>query len=807
MNEQAPHSVKNRAGTRHSRLELLSLSLVLLVSLGLRLFDLDVFLAGDETKWMCRSILFHDALRRGDLGATYQTEHPGVVTMWLGALAVPLAQAGEWTDLCATTGGSELTRVQDRSALARLASLIFQVRRLAALTTWLGIVALYWLLKRLLGGRTALLATAFVALDPFHLALSRVLHLDALLATFMALSLVSLLLYGGQNKRKGYLILSAVAGGLATANKSPGLFLFAWTALYLGARAWGTEPKQRRERLLTALRAMVLWGMVAVGVVIVLWPALWVDPLGTLQKVFGAAVGYAQEPHGGSNYFWFAVRPDPGPAFYPVAWAFRTTPWVMVGLASLAIAVRKRSLLTCIIPLLLFALVFAALMTVGAKKFDRYLLPVFLILDILAAIGWMALLGLLTDRLPSAWRRVAPGGATILLAAVQLVLVLPCRPYYFSYYNPLLGGARAATRVLLVGWGEGLEKAAEYLNAKPGADKFHVNTGHISQFAPFFRGHTSGLNDLDLAESDYYVFYWNYIQRRREPQTLDRFYGVEQPEYVVNVHGIDYVWIYANTLYRPALDYLHERADPQRDVVLLDMHAGLSRHYAGPLPLAVVDGSVSEDHILAGLARATAGRQRVWYLTFPDVPGDSRGLIHHHLSQQATKAQEVSLDGMQIARYDLHPDARFVPPSPEVEHEVYLDEAIMLVGYDLVGGRLCAGETMVIRLYWRCTGSVPTSYTVFTHLLGPDGERYGQRDSIPVGGSRPTTSWLAGDTIVDEYQIQIALDAPPGEYQLAVGMYDFNTGLRLPAFDADGHQLPENRTLIRGLAIEEKDCR
>ncbi len=807
MNEQPPNGVKRRAKGKRPRLELLSLSLVLLVSLALRLSDLDVFLAGDETKWMCRSILFQAGLRRGDLRATYQAEHPGVVTMWLGALAAPLAQAGEWVEICPETGGSKLTRDEDYSALARFRSLISQARRLVALTTWLGMVALYVLLNRLLGSRTALLATALVALDPFHLALSRVLHLDALLATFMTLSIVSLLVYARESQRRRYLIFSAVAGGLATANKSPGLFLFAWTALYLGTRAWGTEPKQRRERLLAALRAMVLWGIVAVGVVIVLWPALWVDPVGTLRKVFSAAVGYAQEPHGGSNYFWFAIRPDPGPAFYPVAWAFRTTPWVMVGLASLAIVPRKRALWRRIIPLLLFALTFAAFMTVGAKKLDRYLLPVFLPLDILAAIGWMALLGLLTDRLPLAWRRVAPGTATVLLAVGQLALVLPYRPYYFSYYNPLLGGPRAATRVLLVGWGEGLEKAAEYLNAKPHAEEFHVNTGHISQFAPFFRGHTSGLKDLDLAESDYYVFYWNYIQRRREPQTLDRFYGVEQPEYVVNVHGIDYVWIYANTLYRPALDYLHDHADPQRDVVLLDMHAGLSRHYAGPLTLAVVDGSMGEDRILAGLAQVTAGRQRVWYLTFPDAPGDSRGLIHHHLGQQATEVREASFDGMQIAGYDLHPDALFVPPSPEVEHEVHLGEAIVLVGYDLVNGRLCAGETTVIRLYWRCTGSMPTSYTVFTHLLGPDGDRYGQHDSIPVGGSRPTTSWLAGDTIVDEYQIRVAQDAPPGEYQVAVGMYDFSTGQRLPAFDVEGRQLPENRTLLGGLTVEEKDCR
>jgi len=807
MNERALSGARGQTTANPSRLELLVLAVVLLISLALRLADLDVFLAGDETKWICRSINFHAALRQGDLRGTYQSEHPGVVTMWLSTLTVPLAQVGEWIDLCLETGGSKLTRVHDNAALARLPSLIFQARRLVAIVTWLGIVALYALLKRLFDHRTALLATALVALDPFYLALSRVLHLDALLTTFMTLSIVSLLVYHREDRRKRYLISSAVAGGLAVATKSPAMFLFPWTVLYLGVAAWRGAPDRRRQRIFAAFRAMILWGGVAVGVVVVLWPALWVDPLGTLRKVFSAAVGYAQEPHGGSNYFWFTIRPDPGVAFYPVAWAFRTTPWAMVGLAALAFVPRKRALRSRTVPLFLFVVAFGLFMTVGAKKFDRYLLPVFPPLDILAAVGWTVLLGLAKDLLSARWQQVAISVITLLLAVAQLALILPFRPYFFSYYNPLLGGARAAQRVLLVGWGEGLEKAAQYLNAKLHADEFHVNTGHISQFAPFFRGHTSGLKDLDLAESDYYVFYWNYIQRRREPQILDRFYRVEEPEYVVNVHGIDYVWIYANTLYRPALTYLEERADPQDAVLLLDMHGGLSRHYQGPLALAVVDGSTGEDYILRGLAQATEGRQRVWYLTFSDAPGDARGLIHFHLAEQAVKAEEATFDGMRIERYDLRPEAAFVRPEPTIKHEVRFGQGIMLAGYDLPIAQLSPGEPMLVRLHWRCTAPVPTSYTVFTHLLGPDQARYGQHDSIPLGGESPTTSWVPGDTIVDEYQIPVAPDAPPGDYELAVGMYDWATDERLPAFDAAGHQLPENRTLITGLVMAEKEAK
>ena len=44
-------------------------------------------------------------------------------------------------------------------------------------------------------------------------------------------------------------------------------------------------------------------------------------------------------------------------------------------------------------------------------------------------------------------------------------------PYALAYYNPLVGGGPAASRVLLVGWGEGLDQVAAYLNAQPSSER------------------------------------------------------------------------------------------------------------------------------------------------------------------------------------------------------------------------------------------------------------------------------------------------------------------------------------------------
>ena len=102
-----------------------------------------------------------------------------------------------------------------------------------------------------------------------------------------------------------------------------------------------------------------------------------------------------------------------------------------------------------------------------------------------------------------------------------------------------------------------------------------------------------------------------------------------------------------------------------------------------------------------------------------------------------------------------------------------------LEGYLLKGDRQPGGE-LVVTLFWRALQPSATSYTVFTQLLGPDGQLYGQHDSPPGYGTLPTTRWQPHQLIPDEHRFAIASQAPPGDYQLLVGFYDPQTGQRLP---------------------------
>jgi len=140
---------------------------------------------------------------------------------------------------------------------------------------------------------------------------------------------------------------------------------------------------------------------------------------------------------------------------------------------------------------------------------------------------------------------------------------------------------------------------------------------------------------------------------------------------------------------------------------------------------------------------------------------------------------------------------------PPIERAMRADlgDQVEFHGYSLESAQVEPGSVLRLTLYWQARQRMTVSYTVFTHLLGKDGGIWGQRDNIPVKGTYPTTSWVEGEVITDEYEFPVKSDAPPGHYQIEVGMYDAATGQRLPIFDEGGTRLPGDRILLDQVII------
>jgi 4-amino-4-deoxy-L-arabinose transferase-like glycosyltransferase len=92
---------------------------------------------------------------------------------------------------------------------------------------------------------------------------------------------------------------------------------------------------------------------------------------------------------------------------------------------------------------------------------------------------------------------------------------------------------------------------------------------------------------------------------------------------------------------------------------------------------------------------------------------------------------------------------------------------------------LSAGATLNLEMRWQALSRMSHTYTLFVHLADDAGRPVAQHDSPPRGGAFPTTLWAPGETVEDD--VSLAVNAPPGRYQLLAGAYDSQTQQRLPA--------------------------
>jgi hypothetical protein len=87
------------------------------------------------------------------------------------------------------------------------------------------------------------------------------------------------------------------------------------------------------------------------------------------------------------------------------------------------------------------------------------------------------------------------------------------------------------------------------------------------------------------------------------------------------------------------------------------------------------------------------------------------------------------------------------------------------------------------------------NYKVFVHVFDMGtGVPVAQDDAEPNRGGFPTRFWAPGDLVTDHILIDLT-QVQPGEYGIAVGIYDPLSQERLPLL-IDGQQSPEDRRLV-----------
>ncbi|HIK52814.1 MAG TPA: glycosyltransferase family 39 protein [Oscillatoriales cyanobacterium M59_W2019_021] len=525
---------------------------IFLVSLGLRIVAIDVPINLDEVSWLERGAEFFRQFLEGDWHDTYLRHHPGVPNMWLTGLGMflncQLRQSfPEWFDLAIDLNLRACMKTE-----AFPISLFVLPRLLQAIVTSAGMVGFYLLTQRLVGRSIAAMATILLLFEPFFLAYQRFLTTDALQTDFTVLGLLLLLLYlrGNSSQPQRFprlgLIASGVLVGLATAAKIPALFVLPGVAMWVVAIEWGWwqpqfQPRGWRRQLLD----IALWLGIVLLTFYAIWPALWVAPIATLEKLYQ---GLQQESHRGFFFFLGQMTDSPNLLFYPVVLLYQFSPALLLGVAIVLFPAKFNK--TKPQPeLAAMAMVTASVLlslSLLSSKIDRYLLPIVPFLEIGAAVGWLRL----WQALDIPKNRVKLLGFA--LAAMQAIVLIPYFPYYLTYFNPLFGGSRVAKHLLMVGQGEGLERAARWLNQSPNARQMLVASGYSGAFAPYFHGETVKISrdlpsDAKLRwwmQANRVVLYINQFQRQIPDPRFLAYFNVQQPLYDLKIDGLDYVRVY-----------------------------------------------------------------------------------------------------------------------------------------------------------------------------------------------------------------------------------------------------------------------
>lgn len=149
------------------------------------------------------------------------------------------------------------------------------------------------------------------------------------------------------------------------------------------------------------------------------------------------------------------------------------------------------------------------------------------------------------------------------------------------------------------------------------------------------------------------------------------------------------------------------------------------------------------------------------------------------ISEDGNSFQQFALERIQLSGRAR----QFTVPPIQHRLDARLGETIRFLGFDLSSDRVRSGGALGLTLYWQALEESQFSYTVFTHLLDGENQIWGQTDSIPGQGEAPTTSWLEGEIVTDEYEILVDPETPVGECFVEIGMYDASTGERLPVYD------------------------
>ena len=553
---------------------------------------------------------------------------------------------------------------------------------------------------------------------------------------------------------EGWLALSGVLAGLAMLSKSPAIVLVPTAGLVLMLNAL-----QQHAPFRLLIRSSLIWGLSAAFIFIALYPAMWIAPLKALQRLTETAEKHGETAHA-VNFFFGKSERDPGAAFYPVVLAFRSTPVLWPGLIAFgALLARAKSqadlrLRRTAWPFWVLAILFVGVITLGAKKLDRYALPTLEALNVIGALGLAFMIDWIARRSATAPPR-GSAQSTLPIIAVALIMIITAAqflavwPLTLRAYNPILGGYEGASCVLPVGGGESAE-VGRLLATSPYALSTIAATDLVGT-APFFAGALVPTTNAGFTQADYALFTAADLQLT--PDIARRWIGEAAPVLTATVQHQVFAWLYPNQW----LQADRQRLIDQRrsgDAVIVD--------YAAALPseaTRLLQGDLTDAAALDLLKQLAVDHRRMFVFHYAVSPRRTSSALFRLLDTYAINLDQWSSPLSDGALYALPDQLTFSAQSTPLHSGAIFDNRLQLTHAELIQASVQPGQSIGVIGEWQATGA-DAKFTV--SLIDAAGHEWSAGDgAIPL---------LQEDQVSRPRRIgvPVPLTIPPGAYRLVM---------------------------------------
>lgn len=247
---------------------------VICINLFFGLPRLAHYTAVDETLWSYDRVpKFWRSVANENWRGTNLCDKPGITLAMISGIGLPFVpDPRDYEDL--------QFKPKTPEQLATIEKIYFSLRLPVYLFTLASLFAFYFLLKRLLSEKIALLSVIFMGLSPILLGISMIVNTDAILWILMPLIIISFLIYQKEDNKK-FLYLSGFLLGLSLLDKFVANLLFPFLLILIFVKYILSDFEKTEDKInyfKKSITNYIILTAIALLTIFIFYPSAWIKP-------------------------------------------------------------------------------------------------------------------------------------------------------------------------------------------------------------------------------------------------------------------------------------------------------------------------------------------------------------------------------------------------------------------------------------------------------------------------------------------------------------------------------------------------